>query len=158
MNVEDAIHHAVIDYPGGATALAPRMGLQAQTLRNMAVPGQVTHGWSLRRFRQVLTFTGDRRPLQALAEENGGVFVPLPFALGRNSNELLRDIAKLAAEFGDVPRTIEDALADDGKVSANELGRIEVQILELIQAATHLQGIVRDIHERRRALPEEDRP
>lgn len=156
MNVEDAIHHAVVDYPGGATALAPRMGLQAQTLRNMAVPGQVTHGWSLRRFRQLVSFA-DKRPLQALCEENAGVFVPLPLS-GARGTELLRDISRLAAEFGDVPRTIEDALADDGRVSANELARIEVQIVELIQAATHLQGLVRDIHERRRALPEEERP
>ena len=157
MNVEDAIHHAVLDYEGGAASLAPRMGLQAQTLRNMSHPAQPAHGWSLRRFRQLLAFTGDTRPLQALCEEQGGLFVPMP-AISSSQADLLKAMQHMAAEFGDVPRAIEDALQGDGRISGNELGRIELQILELVQTAARLQGVVRELHERRRALPEEDRP
>ena len=158
MNVEDAIHLAVMSHPGGADALAPRMALGAQTLRNMANPNnRTTHGWSLRRFRELLAFTGDTRPLQALCEEQGGLFVPMP-SISSSQADLLKAMQHMAAEFGDVPRAIEDALQGDGKISGNELGRIELQILELVQTAARLQGVVRELHERRRALPEEDRP
>lgn len=34
MSPQDAIHHVVHDFPGGAEALAPRIGRGAQVLRN----------------------------------------------------------------------------------------------------------------------------
>lgn len=141
MNVEDALYHAVHDYPGGAPALAPRLGKGASTLQNMADPRQATHQWNLRAFRNVLRFTGDVRPLQALCQENGGVFVPTPQIAAASTSELYHDLAKLAKEFGDVPREVEEAMAD-GKISPAERDRIEKQLFELIgQAAEFAKRI-----------------
>jgi len=137
MKVEDALYHAVHDYEGGVDALAVRMGeLSALTLYSMANPRDESHDWSLRRFRQALAMTGDKRPLHALCEENGGVFLPVATS-GADLPEALRQVATLAAEFGDVARAAQDALRD-GRVSQRELANIETQVFELIAAAAAL--------------------
>jgi len=137
MKVEDAIYHAVHDHPGGAAALAPRMGnLSASTLYSMANPRETAHGWSLARFRQLLAFTGDLRPLHALCDESGGVFLAVP-SCDQTAESALSMTAELAAEFGDVARSAADALRD-GRVSQAQLARIDSHILELITSAAKL--------------------
>lgn len=140
MNVFDAIYHAVHDHPGSAQALAPRMGLQPTTLLNMANPRETTHGWSLRRFRDLLAFTGDRRPLDALCAENGGVFVPVPKAVGAEQ-DLLATVTRLGKEFGDVCASLNAALAD-GRVTPRELDDFRQQVYEMNQVAAGLEALV----------------
>ena len=140
MKVEDALYHAVHDYPGGAQALAPRMGVSGSTLQNMADPRQPNHTWPLRRFQQVVALTGDTRPLQALCDEHGGVFVPTARLSDAALSDLYQQVTKLAAEFGDVVREIE-ADVKDGRITPRELVRIERQIGELIEAAATLRQV-----------------
>lgn len=137
MRVEDALYHAVHDYPGGAQALAPRMGVSGSTLQNMADPRQPNHTWPLRRFQQVVALTGDTRPVQALCAENGGVFVPTTRLSESSVPELFRAVSKLAAEFGDVVREIENDMAD-GRITPRERDMIQKQLNELIEAAAVL--------------------
>lgn len=134
MKVEDALYHAVHDYPGGAGSLAPRMNLAAPTLYAMANPRDSSHEWPLRRFRQVLAMTGDLRPLAALCEENHGVFVGLA---ATTLPDAFRHVSKLAAEFGDVVRGFEDAMKD-GRITPRECDAIDTQIYGLIAAAAGL--------------------
>jgi hypothetical protein len=137
MNVDDAIYHAVHDYEGGPASLAPRMKLAAPTLQSMANPRITTHGWQLRQFRQLLTFTNDMRPLHALCEENGGVFIQTSRPAEASLPELYRAVHNCARELGDITREIDTALAD-GKIVPREAQRIEQQVFELIEAATAL--------------------
>ena len=134
MNVQDALYHAVHDYPGGCAALAPRLGKAPSTLQNMADPRQDTHQWSLRAVRGVLQFTNDMRPLHALCEENGGVFVPTARLANSSLPDLYHGLAKLAKEFGDVPREVEAAMGDN-KISPHEAVNIQKQLMELIEQA-----------------------
>jgi hypothetical protein len=151
MKVEDALYHAVHDYQGGAAALAPRMGaLSASTLYSMANPRETAHGWSLARFRQLLAFTGDLRPLNALCEEHHGVFLAVP-ECDRDAATSLQLVADLAADFGDVARSAADAIRD-GRVSQTELAKIDTQILELITAAAKLGKKLRVEAERKPVL------
>lgn len=136
MNVKDALHHAVHDYKDGVEGLARRMGLAVPTLYGMANPNNTENGWPLKRFQQVLQFTGDMRPLHSLCEENGGVFVPVVEKTGTMSGSLEK-LANLAAEFGDVARHAHDAMRD-GKLTPRELQEFDTQIFELIQAAAAL--------------------
>jgi hypothetical protein len=151
MKVEDAIYHAVHDCEGGAASLAPRMGnLTASTLYSMANPRETAHGWSLARFRQLLAFTGDLRPLNALCEEQHGVFLAVP-ECDRDAATALQLVANLAADFGDVARSATDSLRE-GRVSQSELARLDTQILELITAAAKLGKKLRYEAEHRPAL------
>jgi len=157
VNVEDAIWTAVHECPGGPKGLAARMEIGHSTLQNMADPRQDSHGWSLKRFRQLLAFSGNRLPLMSLCEENGGVFVPLLSGTTAGAKGLLRKMQTLAAEFGDVPREIEKSVKD-GRISASELRRIELQLDEMVAAACSLRAQVRDVHESGTRLSEDERP
>lgn len=157
MNLDDSIWAAVHECEGGPKSLAPRLAVAFWTLQKMADPKQPGHGWSLDRFRKLLAFTGDRRPLQALCRENGGIFVPLADGPVKSDKELLKALNRLSAEFGDVPRTIHDALARDGRISANELKRIEREGMELIQALTGVVQRVTELHDQHVTLSPEDR-
>lgn len=137
MNVEDGLYHAVHDYSGGVASLAPRMKVAPATLYSMANPRITTHTWSLKQFRDLLTFTGDMRPLHALCEENGGVFIPTARLADQSIPELYRAVHNLAREFGDVPREIDEALAD-GRITPAERDRIAKQLFELIEKAAEL--------------------
>lgn len=137
MNLEDALYHAVHDYPGGAEPLAIRMGIAPSTLQSMANPRLETHQWTLKRIRQVIDFTRDVRPVHAFCEENGGVFVPTTRNLDTPLPELFRAVHNCARELGDVTREIDEALKD-GKISENEGKRVHQQLFEMIQAACEL--------------------
>lgn len=127
MSPEDALYHAVHDYPGGTASLAPRMNLSPKTLQNMADPRQGTHPWSLQRFREVLTLANDMRPLQALCDENQGVFVRLPQGLA--SDEALLDLLmEHNAAFGAVCEEVRSALADDD-VQPDELEAVRQRVM-----------------------------
>ena len=158
MTPDDALYHLVHDFPGGAPSLAPRMGLSHKTLENMADPCQETHGWPLRRMVQAMQFTKDLRPLEALCELFGGMFVPTGEAHHLSNAQLLKSMQRFAAEFGDIPRAIEDALANDGKISANELKRIEQEGMELVQAWSVVLSRVRELYAAHAILPENERP
>lgn len=133
MDVEDALYHVVHDYKGGAESLAPRMGLASSTLQSMASPKIPTHGWSLRRFRQVIALADDLRPLHALCEEFGGVFIQTAGFKGLSDTALLETMTKLGKEFGDVCQAMHAALADS-KVSEREVAEFRQQLYELNQA------------------------
>lgn len=157
MNVKDAIYQAVHDYPGGAEALAPRMGLRPNTLRHMADPKSVSHGWSPRRFDLLLAHAGTA-PLAALCGEHGGIFVPLGAFAEAPTDKLLKQMHTLAKEFGDVPRVIEQALKRDGQISDNELKRIERELAEMVGAGASVLAVIRQIHDGHKAVAEEQRP
>jgi hypothetical protein len=157
MNVKDAIYRAVHDYPGGAEALAPRIGLSPHSLRHMADPNKQTHGWSLRRFDMLLAHAGIG-PLSAMCEEHHGIFVPLGEFADAPHAQVLKQLHQLAKEFGDVPRVIEQALKVDGKISDNELKRIERELAELVGAGASVLAVVRQIHDGRKSVEEAQRP
>lgn len=158
MSPEDALFNAVHDYPGGAVSLAPRMKLARSTLQNMADPRQPDIGWPLKRVRQVIHLTGDKGPLQALCEEFGGMFVQLERFEHLPEGRLMKAVGKLAREFGDVPRRLEEALKGDGRISKNELHQIEREIAELNAASAAVLAVARRICETHQRVDDADRP
>lgn len=157
MSVKLAIYRAVHSYPGGADALAPLMKLSPNTLRHMADPKKTTHGWSFRRFDELTALAGTG-PLEALCIEHGGMFVPTGAVLDGAPAPLLKALHRLAREYGDVPRAVEKALKRDGQISDNELKQVEQELAEMVSAGAQLLGQVRQIHDSRRAIAEEQRP
>lgn len=157
MSVKLALYRAVHNYPGGADALAPQMKLSPNTLRHMADPKKTTHGWSFRRWDEVIALAGTG-PLEAHCIEHGGVFVPMGEYADAPAAKVLKCLHRLAKESGDVPRVIEQALKNDGRVSDNELAKVESEIDEMIHAACAARALVRQIHDSRAAVAEEQRP
>jgi len=81
MNITDAAHKTVKDYPGGAEALATRLitvndkgeekPMSGAVLRNKVNPNNTTHRLTLAEASDVMSLTGDHRILVALAAEHG---------------------------------------------------------------------------------------
>lgn len=142
--VLDAAHHLVQAYPGGAEALAVRMGKNATTLRHeVNRTGQAKLGLADAVSLSVLS--RDLRILNAFAAELGCMVSQLPVSLGGDDTAMHR-VAELAREFGDVVATVTEATAD-GRISANELATIERNWAELTAAGQALVAHLRAKHE-----------
>src|SRR5690606_24175262 len=79
MNILDAAYNTVHDYPGGAAALAPPMGMNSAAVLNSKVnPHTETHHLSLIVASKMMAMTSDYRVLQELNSEHGKFAIDLP--------------------------------------------------------------------------------
>lgn len=155
--IADALFHLVHDYPGGAPALAPRMGIAASTLLSMANPNTTSHEWPLKRFTQAMVFAKDVRPLESMCAEFGGVFVSMGQFGDIPQRRVLKEAQRLSKEFGDVHVKLAEILKD-GRVRPREAAQLRREILEVQQAAAALMRAVEQICEKNMNVAEEDRP
>lgn len=127
MNVKDAAYHTVHDYPGGAEALAVRMGKKSgQMLINKVNPNNDSHHLRLDEAVAMMGVTGDYRIAEAMAGELGCVFAQLP-AGEVTSKNMLGLILEATAKNGDICQTFHKAMAD-GYIDHHE----EDELLKII--------------------------
>ncbi len=131
-NVMDAAYLTVQNYPGGAASLAPRMGMNQNTLSHKVNLNVDTHHLNLRESVVLQAVSGDFSILHSMAAELGHVALPVPPI---KYGDMRLHLAKVGAEVGDVFREVEKALKDD-KVTKNERLRIHRQVAEAIAALT----------------------
>lgn len=117
MNIVDAAHNTVHDYPGGSEALAPRMGMSAAVLRNKVNPNNRTHHLTLEEADRMVGLTGDFRLLHAFAGNHG--FVLAPAAAGEGTESVASLLLAASADEGDFSRLLREALVD-GLITENE--------------------------------------
>lgn len=139
MTVEYAIHHAVGKYPGGAGTLSILMEISASSLSHKANPLYPGAHCSPRELINLMTFTGDKGPLRAMAAELGEVCIPLP-----NLDEVDPDagvaLARKVQEFGELLTTATTGMAD-GKIKDNELALISSKALDAVAAIHAFVGV-----------------
>lgn len=131
MNIIDAAHATVRNYPGGSESLAPRIGMSPAILRNKVNPNNTTHRLALDEASAIMAVSGDHQILHALAAEHG--YVCMPTNSGGQTASVLALILSTQAKEGDLSRTLHDALAD-GTISRNELNAISAAAMA-VQAA-----------------------
>ena len=95
--------------------------------------------------------TGDPEIVHALARRCSHVCVPIGRYAGISDVELLDQLAKLGAEFGDVMREVQLSLAD-GRVSERELKAIEGQLYEMNAAGAAMLKRMEALLDRRPAI------
>ena len=147
MSPQDAIHHVVHDFPGGAEALAPRIGRGAQVLRNkvtLAHDGRRSHEPTLADVSAISRVTGDLRVIEALAAENGAVVVRLPDMSGVADDALLDLVLTSSQEYGEACAALREALAD-GEVDRIEFESLEREMLESVRAQIEVLDRVRSL-------------
>lgn len=148
MSPQDAIHHVVHEFPGGAEALAPRIGRGAQVLRNKVTlshdGARRSHEPTLSDVSAISRVTGDLRVIEALAAENGAVVVRLPDMSGVADDALLDLLLTSSQEYGEACAALRDALAD-GEVDRVEFDRIEREMLESVRAQIEVLDRVRGL-------------
>lgn len=145
----DVAFCVVHDYPGGAMSLAPRMMKAGSTLaqelsnRNGAKLGLLDA-------ERITLLTGDLRILQAMANNAGQMLLPIPDANPAADDAVLRAIADAVAQFGALVQEVGTDVAD-GKVTANELKRIDAQAASLMSALHSLRDLLGRMHAEGRA-------
>ena len=123
MNIQDAAHATVHDYPGGSESLGPRMGVSAPVLRNKVNQNNTTHHLSLSEADRMMGLTGDMRILQALAHSHGYLLVKAPDGTAASDMDVLEQVVGVSVAAGEFHREILQALSDGG-VDEAEMQRV----------------------------------
>lgn len=123
MNLSDAIYKTVHSAIGGLEALAVRMNIRTQIMRNKANPNSGANYFSPAELDMLLALTGDHSILHALAQNHGYVCVKIETELAPSDMAIIEMLAKLVSSTGDVGTELYAALAD-GVVEAHEVERV----------------------------------
>lgn len=137
MNVDDAAYHVVHDYPGGAEALAARLGTSGAVLRNKVRSDYDRNKLSLGEAVAISDFANDDRILYAWAAHRGKVIADGRPTDAPNPGGLFACILGVAEGQGDMAKALREALADR-VITPNELDEIERLALELQQRIVDL--------------------
>lgn len=125
-----AAYATVHDYPGGAAEVAEGLGIGKQVLINKVNPQNTTHHLTLGEAERLIQFTQDMRILHALADEVGGIFIPLSKNGDARAVSVVNDIGRMSQDFGALLKEVADDI-QDGVISANELKRIQNEASDL---------------------------
>lgn len=141
--VLDAAYRVVHSYPGGSASLAPRIGKNSTSLSHEVKRVGIAK-FGLEDAVAVTVMTGDPSILNAFAAECGYLVLPMPQMASGDST--LAGLAEAAKEFGEFCSSVAEAAAD-GNVSANELGRVDRELSELIAKAQDVRARLAQVHE-----------
>lgn len=153
MNITDALYRAVHDYPGGSECLAPRMGMRASSLDHKVSPTYLGAHCSPDDMARIMEFTGDHGALQALGLRLGYALLHLAKPDAQLGPDFVHALSTTVREFGEFISEASTNLAD-GRVSDNELRRIERELADMMAAAQALYGLAARIN--RDAKPASD--
>ncbi len=146
MNVLDAAYHTVHDYPGGAAALAARMGrAAARVSHEVRPPAGSTHKLGLLDAVKYMEMTDDYRIIEAMALQLGCLVVRLPDLEERHP--CANHTAAVAQRFGDLMAEVAKDTAD-GQITTSELRRLEREWGELVSAGTKMMAHFAALHEK----------
>lgn len=121
MNILDAAYNTVHDYKGGASALAPRMGIKSPAVLNSKVnPNTHTHHITLLEAVKLMEITGDYRILQEMCARLGKVAIDLPdIPESKRDTSLMDTFLYLAIHKGNVSKAFREMMAD-GRITQGE--------------------------------------
>lgn len=132
-DIHKAVHDTLLD--GGPKQVAHLMGVSHTGLLNRANPNDDTHRLHFDQVLQIIWHTKDPRVVAAMAGLLGFDLVPRNEAPARPVQSSLNEVV---AEFGDVARTVHDAL-EDNVLTSLERRQISKHAKELIEA---VQGLI----------------
>jgi hypothetical protein len=146
MNLRDTFHQTVHGAIGGCEALAVRLGMSPQVLRNKANPNSSTNKPTLEEADRIMGLTGDHQLLHALAANHGFVCVPVA-AEGTSDTAMIEIVAKIWSSSGEVGAELNKALAD-GRITRAELDRMRDVVRATERSLEELLGRLAGMAER----------
>jgi hypothetical protein len=140
MNITDAAYNTVHDYPGGASALAARMGIKSPAVLNSKVnPNTETHHLTLAEASKLMALTGDFRILQALSAEHEKVAIDLPEIPECRDMSLTDKVLCIGMKGGDVMSLFREIMAD-GRITQGEVQDMSKVIHQMHVALAELDN------------------
>ena len=137
MNQHDALYKVARAYPGGLEALAARMGMSVNVLRNKLAPGIESHYPSFEELSVIIEHCHtagvkeSHLPLHALLGRHGlaAFVVPEPSAV--SDDDLSQTVCRVMSRVGDVAEAVSTALLD-GVITDSEADLIEREFQEAL--------------------------
>lgn len=144
MNIIDAAHSTIHDYPGGSESLGPRVDISAAVLRNKVNPNNTTHHLTLAEAVRIADLTADYRMLKAWANQSGFLLVKAPSTAAECDMSMLEKVAAFMVASGVFGKEIYDSLAD-GRVDGSEVERVQA-------AGQHVMTEVAEVVQRMKGM------
>lgn len=141
--VLDAAFNLVHDYPGGARSLAPRIK-KSETTLDHEVKHTGTAKFGLLDAVKLTQLTGNLAILNEFAAACQCVVLPMPALEG--AMDTFPGLAEAAREFAEFVASVATAVAD-GRVTANELARVDRELSELHARNQAVRATLAAIHE-----------
>ncbi|MDP2447634.1 phage regulatory CII family protein [Pseudomonas sp.] len=154
LTLQQALHHAAHDYPGGATAIAAVDGaMSASTLNHKLslTSANPKHRVNIDELQLILDLTRDPRIVDALLQPVGWVGIDVS-ELGdaATPQSLLAGITGLLHSENDLSEQLTKAMADN-HLDDDELAQFEMLTVRMLQAVFRLRAVVRRTHDEGRA-------
>lgn len=146
MNVLDAAYRLGREFPGGVPALAQRLGMSANTLAGELNPNHPNGKLGAARLVGLMVISRDFRPLHVIAQECEHLVLPIPCTTAAADDATLKSVARLTQDFGELLTELSASMAD-GRISDNELGRIEADWQQLLSNGSALLARLLDINQ-----------
>ena len=147
MNIRDAIYQTVHGAAGGVEALAVRMGLRPQILRNKANPNSTTNYLSPVELDKVMALTGDHALLHALARNHGYICIRAQDDVAASDMAILELVTQVWSASGVVGAEVHAVLVD-GVVEKHEVQRVETAIYAVVQALNEMAARLKGMAEK----------
>ena len=148
MNQHDALYKVARSYPGGLDALAQRMAISVNVLRNKLAPTIVSHYPS---FEEVSTIVELCRqagvadallPLHALLVRHGMAAFVVPQPERIDNDDLSQTVCRVMSQVGAVAEAVSTALLD-GKITMAEADLIEREFQGALSALGEWRARIR---------------
>lgn len=148
----DAAYHVVHDYPGGAAALAPRLGKASVTLcHEVKPPSGSMAKFGLTDAVKVSDLADDFRILHSFAQALHHQAVRYEIPECDTAEDVHACAAHFTREVAEALLAVNQALTD-GRITPNEIHRIEKEVADIAPAAVSLVARMRALVAQRSKL------
>ncbi|MDO8702846.1 MAG: hypothetical protein Q7J77_10510 [Undibacterium sp.] len=151
MNQHDALYKVARAYPGGLEALAVRLQISVNVLRNKLAPGIETHYPSFEELSMIIEHCHEAGvkdallPLHALLGRHGMAAFLVPEPEQVSKDDLSQTVCRVMSQVGDVAEAVSNALMD-GVISVAEADLIEKEFQGALTALGEWRARIRIHH------------
>lgn len=130
MNQHDALYKASRAYPGGIDALALKLNISANVLRNKLAPGIASHYPSFEEVSLIIGLCQDAGvkeallPIHAMVARHGMAAFAVPQPEQVSSDDLSQTVCRVMSQVGNVAEAVSESLID-GVITEHEADLIE---------------------------------
>lgn len=137
MNIHDTLHQTAHSSPGGCEALAVRLGMSAQILRNKVNPNTTSNQATLDDVDRIMGVTGNHAVLHALARNHGYVCIHVERDADASDMAILEALTQVWTASGEVGAEVHATLAD-GIVEQHEIERVKAAVYRVNQTLNQM--------------------
>ena len=154
MNQHDALYKIARAYPGGLEALAAKMGVSVNVLRNKLAPGIESHYPSFEELSVIVEYCDQagvkdaHMPLHALLSRHGMAAFVIPEPNQVSEDDLSQTVCRVMSRVGDVAEAVSTALLD-GVITDAEADLIEREFQSALTVLGEWRARIRAHHKQK---------